>query len=53
MKDYYVYILSSAKNGTLYIGVTNNLLKRIEEHNLSVIPVKAGIQGLEIVDPVL
>ncbi len=32
MKQYYVYILFSEKNGTLYIGVTSNLVKRIYEH---------------------
>ena len=32
MKESYVYILASKKNGTLYIGVTNNLLRRISEH---------------------
>ena len=32
MKDYYIYILASKRNGTLYIGVTNNLIKRIGEH---------------------
>ncbi|MCK4940965.1 GIY-YIG nuclease family protein [candidate division WOR-3 bacterium] len=31
-KNYYVYILASKKNGTLYIGVTSNLIKRIWEH---------------------
>jgi putative endonuclease len=31
-KTYYVYILASRKNGTLYIGMTNNLLRRMEEH---------------------
>jgi putative endonuclease len=29
---YFVYILASKKNGTLYIGVTNDLIKRIHEH---------------------
>jgi putative endonuclease len=32
MRNYFTYILASQKNGTLYIGVTNNLLKRIDEH---------------------
>jgi len=29
---YYVYILASKKNGVLYIGITNNLPRRIQEH---------------------
>ena len=32
MKTYYVYILASRRNGTLYIGVTNNLRRRIWQH---------------------
>ena len=31
-KYYYVYILASKKNGTLYLGVTNDLLRRSWEH---------------------
>ena len=32
MKQYYVYILASRKNGTLYIGITSDLQKRMWEH---------------------
>ena len=32
MGEYFVYILASKRNGTLYIGVTNNLLKRVHQH---------------------
>jgi putative endonuclease len=31
-KDSYIYILASDRNGTLYVGVTSDLVKRISEH---------------------
>ena len=31
-KHYYVYILASMKNGTIYAGTTSNLVKRVYEH---------------------
>ena len=37
-KTYYVYILASKRNGTLYIGVTNNLRTRVEQHKQHLIP---------------
>ena len=30
--DYFVYVMASQKNGTLYVGVTNNLVRRVYEH---------------------
>lgn len=32
MKQYFVYILASKKNGVLYIGVTGDLIKRMWQH---------------------
>ena len=32
MTSYWVYILASRKNGTLYAGVTNDLVRRLFEH---------------------
>lgn len=35
---FYVYLLASRKQGTLYLGVTNNLVRRVCEHRAKVIP---------------
>ena len=35
---YYVYLLASKKYGTLYIGVTNDIIRRIHEHKTKVVP---------------
>lgn len=38
MNSYYVYILSSQRKGTLYVGSTSNLVRRVWEHKNKVVP---------------
>ena len=38
MKSYYAYILTNKRNGTLYTGVTNDLLRRVIEHKRKINP---------------
>ncbi len=37
-RRYFVYILASRRNGTLYVGMTSNLIKRVGEHREGLIP---------------
>ncbi|MEY9127963.1 GIY-YIG nuclease family protein [Bradyrhizobium yuanmingense] len=46
---YYVYILASKKHGTLYIGVTNDLVRRVHQHKTKATPgftTKYGVDKL-------
>ena len=36
MRSYFVYVLASGVNGTLYVGVTSNLLRRVDQHRRGV-----------------
>ena len=38
MQEYFVYILSNITNTTLYIGMTNDLRRRIYEHQNKLVP---------------
>jgi putative endonuclease len=38
MKRFFVYILASDRNGTLYTGVTSNLVQRIWQHKEKAVP---------------
>ncbi len=46
---YYVYMLASRKHGTLYIGVTRDLIRRVYEHKTKVVrgfTAKYGVDRL-------
>ena len=48
-RSYYVYILASRLGGTLYVGVTNDLVRRVAEHKSEAVPgftEKHGIHRL-------
>src|ERR1700692_4019691 len=46
---FYTYILASQRNGTLYIGMTDDLVRRMEEHKGEALPgftAKYGVKQL-------
>jgi len=48
-KAFFVYLLASRLRGTLYVGVTSNLMKRVWEHKTKAIPgftVRYGVDRL-------
>jgi putative endonuclease len=48
-KRYFVYILASAKHGTLYVGMSGDLLPRIQQHRDGAVPgftKKYGVKTL-------
>ena len=54
MSDGYVYMMSSRRNGTLYLGVTNNLVRRVYEHREGLYPgftKRYGLQSLVWYEP--
>lgn len=48
-RQYYIYILANRKHGALYIGITSDILRRVHEHKLKLVPgftAKYGIDKL-------
>ena len=44
---YYVYLLASKKHGTLYLGVTNDLVRRVYEHRSKAVPGFTSRYGID------
>jgi putative endonuclease len=44
---FYVYLLASRKHGTLYLGVTRDLVRRVYEHKQKVVPSFTSRYGVD------
>jgi putative endonuclease len=47
MANYYVYILTNKPRGTLYVGMTSDLARRVSEHREGVVPGFSKRYGLK------
>ncbi|HEY5348046.1 MAG TPA: GIY-YIG nuclease family protein [Rhizomicrobium sp.] len=48
MSEYFVYMLASKRNGTLYVGVTNDLAHRVGEHKKKAVPGFTRRHGVDM-----
>jgi putative endonuclease len=44
---YYVYLLASRRHGTLYLGVTNDVVRRVYEHKNKLLPGFSAKYGID------
>jgi putative endonuclease len=44
----WVYVLTSRRNGPLYVGVTNDLVRRVHEHRTKAVPGFTSRYGLSV-----